>query len=1241
MGQVASSLSHSSSSGPVSPSTASSKAAALGNAAVATGARLKRAFAARRKKTSEDVTANRSLPKVGEKVRSNEGASGAKSPPKPIPSPPSDTRSFSTNTTQVTNSTSSRGSRGSGKLTMQLALQMFGKKQAAVPHPSTSPPAPPPKPATPPKLKEPPTQLSVASGARPQRNSIIPISPGISSALQFISADEESREQDRKLAGALSDGELDSEKKLVTSEKEAWRKSDSTMSHHTIRPGAGPGNRASRPVSMAESLQSNHTVVPPSKRLSALLTEADFFMPEEEASQSSDSESPPPTARAPMSTAKANNRRSMSLNLASSNFNMKAPTSPPLPPVISAELKQSPMSPPASVPTIVKAAATGEMSSGSSSPTPGTNVHGRLVAWTVASGSDGSSRSASHGDRHKQTQHHQHHRPQDRAPALQAPSLRQTAISMTAPAAGLAKRAVEKMGRALGGMGSSASHSGYSSSSSLSGTAPSSYTNASHPEHPLTRIGSNQSGLSNKGKARRTPNAPSTGSWSVTSSMTSSSLSDSDIMPPSGPILGKCLRPPFGHGKVVFGKPLKQGVSQTPIIPGDMAWDASHDHGRLGDPPSREMLVALELKRLPALVVRCAQHILIWGVQEEGLFRVNGRPTHVSKIRSEFDSGADYDMSNCNPGDLDPHAVASVFKAYLRELPEPILTQALVPYFEAAMAQENSMQAAQAPAANTRPGMKGPSLPSGPRAGQPGVRKPPSLSTLAMPNLSGMRPPSESLLNALRSLIDQLPAENRDLVRLVTDLIKATSKASKATKMPLSNLLLVFCPSLNMSPPLLRVLCEADIWDPVSSGIIDIRRESVVLDIKPAVEKEPSETSTGSSVDSTAVVETVYLDAADHMSIGTSSASDLSSLSRDDVSYVSTSEGDSNPVLRHIPSPQLSSSVESLSTPSTSTDDRSFDDELYLKRPTRGSPIIADSTSPSPLSTSPSGRPVISSPILTAMPPTVSSPLIGSPIQFPMSSIPPSSPPQTPASRKRSFPSLSLPSFSPFSGSSSSSPSSTPSASSPTVQTTKSPRLRKPSLHLLLSKRSSSSPLVSPISQAQPGSAGSPYLQPPRAASDSSVSTPISAVTAPGSSTFTLPPVLGTQDFGRRNASENPRDEIISPPASAPRSGKIPRPLPAIPMSVTQSQPLPRPITKELTPIADRYRSGSNASLPTIPLNSSKSIFQATASLRSSHSNASLTSNHLGLLGDDGDKEDWTKSVLMAADAKSQWPSAD
>jgi hypothetical protein len=179
-------------------------------------------------------------------------------------------------------------------------------------------------------------------------------------------------------------------------------------------------------------------------------------------------------------------------------------------------------------------------------------------------------------------------------------------------------------------------------------------------------------------------------------------------------------------------------------------------------------------------------------------------------------------------------------------VPDPILTRSLIPYFEEALSQEanaNAQQAAQS--ARKIGGTGGPGLPSGPKVGIPAgpkagmsmqqLRKPPSLSTLAMPTFSGTPPPSKPLRNALKSLIGQLPVENRDLLRTVTELIKVTAKESRQTKMPLSNLLLVFCPSLNMNPPLLRVLCEAeDIWDTAvyESPVMDIKRDSNdVLDI--------------------------------------------------------------------------------------------------------------------------------------------------------------------------------------------------------------------------------------------------------------------------------------------------------------------------------------------------------------------------------------------------------------------------
>jgi hypothetical protein len=108
-----------------------------------------------------------------------------------------------------------------------------------------------------------------------------------------------------------------------------------------------------------------------------------------------------------------------------------------------------------------------------------------------------------------------------------------------------------------------------------------------------------------------------------------------------------------------------------------------------------------------------------------------------------------------------------------------------------------------------------------------------------MPTFTAIPPPSSALILSIRTLISQLPQENRDLLRTVVELIRATARRSKETKMPLSNLLLVFCPSLSMTPPLLKVLCEAEgIWgggvDDEEAGeerdvdlVIDIRRQTM------------------------------------------------------------------------------------------------------------------------------------------------------------------------------------------------------------------------------------------------------------------------------------------------------------------------------------------------------------------------------------------------------------------------------
>ncbi|KAF9517375.1 hypothetical protein BS47DRAFT_527122 [Hydnum rufescens UP504] len=223
-----------------------------------------------------------------------------------------------------------------------------------------------------------------------------------------------------------------------------------------------------------------------------------------------------------------------------------------------------------------------------------------------------------------------------------------------------------------------------------------------------------------------------------------------------GVCLPICLRPSSSNsGGLLFGRNLSDAVAATKITNSGAPW--LDEKGRLRG------------TNCPALVVRCIQHLELWGVQEEGIFRITGRSTHVAKLRSEFDSGADYDLRQASPSDLDPHSVSSIFKAFFRELPEPILTHALVREFEDVM-----------------------------------VEKTDSLGDSG----SNLQTSADTLIADLRRLLARLPPENWFILQELCRLLKVTAAHYKTTKMPLSNLVLVFCPSLNMNPSVLRILVE-------------------------------------------------------------------------------------------------------------------------------------------------------------------------------------------------------------------------------------------------------------------------------------------------------------------------------------------------------------------------------------------------------------------------------------------------
>lgn len=250
---------------------------------------------------------------------------------------------------------------------------------------------------------------------------------------------------------------------------------------------------------------------------------------------------------------------------------------------------------------------------------------------------------------------------------------RQPTISGLGPsAANIAKRAVERMGKRLGDMinlnsSSNNSVSGHSSSTSISTSASTSVTSGtslipspltdgkvqqsqvqgpsafvpgrttsrgSNPSFPMSRQGSGHAhhhsvihnflpGPSKSGGHKRLQK--SLGSTTamgeaVTSGASTSNLSstsESDPFSPTGPILGRRLRGPNRKGHV-FGRELRLAVKETKVV---VREDVDGVDAVEGAPKKVGLIKVLECRVLPAVVARCAQHLLIWGVQEEGLFR--------------------------------------------------------------------------------------------------------------------------------------------------------------------------------------------------------------------------------------------------------------------------------------------------------------------------------------------------------------------------------------------------------------------------------------------------------------------------------------------------------------------------------------------------------------------------------------------------------------------------------------------
>ncbi|KAI8635401.1 hypothetical protein F5Y19DRAFT_10599 [Xylariaceae sp. FL1651] len=202
---------------------------------------------------------------------------------------------------------------------------------------------------------------------------------------------------------------------------------------------------------------------------------------------------------------------------------------------------------------------------------------------------------------------------------------------------------------------------------------------------------------------------------------------------------------------------------------------------------------------LPAVVYRCIQYLdMKNAILEEGIFRLSGSNIVIKQLRERFNQEGDVNLLT-DETYYDIHAVASLLKLYLRELPHAILTRDLHMQFVAVTEMTNHREK----------------------------------------------------IMALSELVQRLPLANETLLKyLIAFLIKIINHADM-NKMTVRNVGIVFSPTLNIPAPVFALLLQN------YQGIFGIEPEEYELpspisetDSRPPTEPQPRRPSTTSTTES-------------------------------------------------------------------------------------------------------------------------------------------------------------------------------------------------------------------------------------------------------------------------------------------------------------------------------------------------------------------------------------------------------
>ncbi|RMZ91604.1 hypothetical protein DV736_g1166, partial [Chaetothyriales sp. CBS 134916] len=162
---------------------------------------------------------------------------------------------------------------------------------------------------------------------------------------------------------------------------------------------------------------------------------------------------------------------------------------------------------------------------------------------------------------------------------------------------------------------------------------------------------------------------------------------------------------------------------------------------------------------LPAVVYRTIEYLRAKNAaNEEGLFRLSGSNLVIRTLKDRFNTEGDVDLLNSDEY-YDVHAVASLFKTYLRELPSTLLTREL------------------------------------------------HLEFLAVLELDD----KQNKVNTFNTLVHRLPDVNYALLRVMSEYLLEVVQNSDRNKMTVKNVGIVFSPTLNIPAPVFSMfLTEFD-----------------------------------------------------------------------------------------------------------------------------------------------------------------------------------------------------------------------------------------------------------------------------------------------------------------------------------------------------------------------------------------------------------------------------------------------